>query len=259
MQALILFTLLPLQPHFSFPTGGTATEEIFLRWFHFISGFIWIGLLYFSNLAGLPAFSALDPATRSKAYPEVMSRVMWWIRWSALFTVLFGLRYFMVILKADATNAGNPSLEWKWLGEWFLVWIVAYAILYPLQMPWGGKIEHRWLRAVLIAVVVIAASWVVLDLNGGPQTSNSHLSISVGGGLGLVMLMNAWGIVWRAQKRLIAWTRVSVETGTPMPPEAERLRAWSNFASRTAFWLSFPMLFFMGAADHYPFLSSITD
>jgi hypothetical protein len=25
------------------------------------------------------------------------------------------------------------------------------------------------------------------------------------------------------------------------------------------FWLSFPMLFFMGAADHYPFLSNIAD
>ena len=65
--------------------------------------------------------------------------------------------------------------------------------------------------------------------------------------------------IWRVQKRLIAWTRASSENGTPMPSEAERLRAWSNFAARTAFWFSFPMLFFMGAADHYPFLSGITD
>jgi uncharacterized membrane protein len=126
-------------------------------------------------------------------------------------------------------------------------------------MPWKGVVELRWLRAALIAVVVIAASWIVLDLNSSPQSSNSHLSISVGGGLGLVMLLNVWGVVWRVQKRLIAWTRANATDGTPMPAEAERLRAWSNFAARTAFWLSFPMLFFMGAADHYPFLSGITD
>jgi uncharacterized membrane protein len=80
------------------------------------------------------------------------------------------------------------------------------------------------------------------------------LAISVGGGLGLVMLLNTWGIVWRAQKRLIAWAKVSAEQGTPMPPEAERLMRWTFLAARTGFWLSFPMLFFMGAAGHYPFL-----
>jgi len=259
MKILLLYSLIYLQPHFFFPTGGTATEEIFLRWFHFVAGFIWIGLLYFFNLVGTPTMKALDATSRGKVFPVLMSRAMWWFRWSGLLTVLFGVRYFMVILKADAINAGNPALQWRWLGEWFLVWIVAYAFLYPLQMPWKGVIEFRWIRAGLIAIVVMVASWVVLDLNGGPQSSNSHLSISVGGGLGLVMLLNAWGIVWRVQKRLIAWTRASVENGTPMPPEAGRLQAWSTFASRTAFWLSFPMLFLMGAADHYPFLSSITD
>ena len=77
--------------------------------------------------------------------------------------------------------------------------------------------------------------------------------------VGLVMLLNTWVVVWRVQKRLIAWTRASVEHGTPMPPEAERTVRWGFVASRVGFWLSFPMLFLMAAADHYPFLSSITD
>jgi len=259
MKVYLFCALATFAPHISFPTGGTATEEIFLRWFHFIAGFIWIGLLYFFNLVGTPAMKELDASSRGKVFPVLMKRAMWWFRWSALFTVLFGLRYFMVILKADATNLGNPAMQWRWLGEWFLVWVIAYVFIYALQMPWGGAVELRGLRGVLISAVVIAASWIVLDLNSGPQSSNSHLSISVGGGLGLVMLLNVWGVVWRVQKRLIAWTRASAENGTPMPPEAERMRAWSNFAARTAFWISFPMLFFMGAADHYPFLSSITD
>jgi uncharacterized membrane protein len=79
----------------------------------------------------------------------------------------------------------------------------------------------------------------------------------VGGGFGFLMLMNAWGVVWRVQKRLINWTRASSEQGTPMPPQAAHFARWSFLASRVAFWLSFPMLFFMGAAEHYPFLSGI--
>jgi uncharacterized membrane protein len=114
-------------------------------------------------------------------------------------------------------------------------------------------------RTIAIAIIVIAASWIALDLNGGPHSSNGHLAINVGGGIGLLMLMNTWGVVWRAQKRLIAWTRASVEQGTPMPAEAERLARWSYIASRVGFWLSFPMLFFMAAAEHYPFLSGIAD
>jgi uncharacterized membrane protein len=244
-------------PHFSFPQGAAPNEEIVLRWIHFVSGIIWIGLLYFFNLVGTPTMKALDPATRGKFYPLLMSRAMAWFRWSALVTVVVGLRYYTILLSADAQNAGQPGLALRWLGEWFLLWLLAYVVLYALQMPFGGVLSSGWLRAILIAVVVVAASWVILVWNAGPESSNAHLAISVGGGLGLIMLLNAWGIVWRVQKRLIAWNRANAENGTPIPEKAAKMIAFANIASRTAFWLSFPMLFFMGAAEHYPFLSSI--
>ena len=247
-----------LAPHFSFPRGP-AVEQIALRWMHFIGGFMWIGLLYFFNLVGFPTMKQLDASVRGKVFPVLMSRAMGWFRWSAFWTVAAGLRYYWMILAADAQNAGNPHLALRWFGEWFAVWMVAYALIYPFQLPTTGILDSPWVRTIAIAAIVIAAALVVLDLNGGPQSSNSHLSISVGGGIGLLMLLNTWGVVWRAQKKLIEWTRASVENGTPMPEEAARLARWSFIASRVGFWLSFPMLFFMGAADHYPFLSSITD
>ncbi|PYU16661.1 MAG: hypothetical protein DMG37_01860 [Acidobacteria bacterium] len=160
-------------------------------------------------------------------------------------------------LGADARNAGDPSLVGKWFGWWFLVWLVAYAFIYALQLPAKGTLDSPWVRSIGVAVVVVAASWLILALNGGPAVSNPHLAISVGGGLGLIMLLNTWGVVWRVQKRLIAWSRASSEQGTPMPPEAERLMRWNYLTARTSFWLSFPMLFFMAAASHYPFLSSV--
>jgi uncharacterized membrane protein len=244
-------------PHFSFPQDVAANEEIFLRWTHFVSGIIWIGLLYFFTLIGRPAMMSLEPATRGKIYPVLMSRAMAWFRWSAVVTVLVGLRYYFILLQADAHNAGQPGLVGKWLGEWFFVWLVSYVILYALQMPFGGPLGNGWIRAFLIALVVVAASWISLEVNSGPDSSNAHLAISTGGGLGLLMLLNVWGIVWRAQKRMIAWTRAYAENGTPIPADAQRMMRWSYLASQTAFWLSFPMLFFMGAAEHYPFLGSI--
>jgi uncharacterized membrane protein len=245
-----------LEPYFSFPQGP-AIELIMLRWLHFIFGIIWIGLLYFFNLVGFPTMKQLEAPVRAKLYPVLMTRAMNWFRWSALITVLVGLRYYFTILSADAHNSGNSSLALRWFGWWLLVWLVAYALIYPFQLPSKGILNSPWLRTIAIAAIVIAASWLVLDLNKGSEVSNAHLCIAVGGGIGFLMLMNTWGVVWRVQKRLIAWTRASAEQGTPMPPEAERLARWGFLASRVGFWLSFPMLFFMGAAEHYPFLSSI--
>jgi uncharacterized membrane protein len=245
------------QPHFSFPLGATPNEEIVLRWIHFVSGFIWIGLLYFFNLVGFPTMKQLEPPVRGRIFPVLMTRAMWWFRWSAAVTVLVGMRYFFILLLADAQNSGRRSLALEWFGWWLLVWVIAYGLIYPFQLPSKGIMGHAWVRTIAIAIIVIAASWAVLRLNASEQSSNSHLAISVGGGLGLLMLLNTWGVVWRVQKRLIAWTRTSVEQGAAMPAEAEQMARWSSVASRVGFWLSFPMLFFMGAAEHYPFLSSV--
>ena len=110
------------------------------------------GLLYFFNLVGVPTMKQLEPAVRAKMFPVLMTRAMWWFRWSALVTVLVGLRYFSEILAVDAQNAGNPALAWRWLGWWLLVWLVAYALIYPLQLPSKGVLNNPWVRAIAISV-----------------------------------------------------------------------------------------------------------
>jgi uncharacterized membrane protein len=259
----MIFVLLALsfpawKPHFSFIENPVANEMMALRWLHLIFGIIWIGLLYFFNLILTPAMKQVDPAARVKIYPALMSKAMAWFRWSALVTVLVGLRYFQLHLVADARLAGDQSLAAKWLGWWLLVWVVAYVFIYAFQLPAKRVLNSPWVRGIAIAIVVAAASWLVMALNGGAAVSNAHLAISVGGGLGLVMLLNTWGVVWRVQKKLIAWARASAEQGVPMPPEAERMMRWGFLTARVSFWLSFPMLFFMAAASHYPFLSTIS-
>jgi uncharacterized membrane protein len=57
------------------------------------------------------------------------------------------------------------------------------------------------------------------------------------------MLLNVWGIIWPANKRIIA----ALQGGPPAAPELARQ---AFIASRTNAWLSLPMLLFMGTASH---------
>jgi uncharacterized membrane protein len=253
----LIMTFPAWRPHFHFLSDPAANELMALRWLHFIFGIIWIGLLYFFNLVLTPSMRTLEPGVRVKVYPALMSRAMGWFRWSALVTVLVGMRYFFSMLVTDARNSGDAGLAVRWFGWWVLVWLVAYEGIYFFQLPAKGIRNSVWVRVVGIGALSITASWIVMALNGGERVSNSHLAISVGGGLGFIMLLNTWGVVWRAQKRLILWARTAAEQGTPMPPEAERLMRWTFLTARTSLWLSFPMLFLMGASSHYPFLSTV--
>ena len=62
--------------------------------------------------------------------------------------------------------------------------------------------------------------------------------------------------MWRMQKKIIRWTEGMPAKGEAMPPEAAKLARLTFLASRLNFWLSFPMLFFMGAASHYIMFSA---
>ena len=237
------------------PEGMDVQEQIVLRWLHLLAGTTWIGILYFFNLVNVPVMKALDAPTKGKVIPVLMTKALWWFRWGAVVTVLVGFRYFMIYASSDASAAHDSGLMWRWLGIWFLVWVVAWAIINLLLMPKQGALNNGRLLTVLISFVVTVASGVVLRLLSHPGASNRMLSIAVGGGLGLVMLLNVWGIIWRCQKKIIAWTKANAEQGTPMPPEAAKLARQAFLASRTNFWLSFPMLFFMAASTHYQLFS----
>ena len=252
---ILALGLIFLKLNVQFPQGIGDQEQIVLRWVHFVAGITWVGLLYFFNLVNVPLMKALDGPTKGKVVPVLMPKALWWFRWAAVVTWLAGFRYFMILAKADAVNAGSRGLMWRWLGIWLVAWLLAFVIIFALLRPTEGALNNGWVLTLLIGFVTMATSWLVLSLLGDPAVSNRTLSISVGGGLGTIMLLNVWGIIWRCQKKLIAWTRANAERGTPMPPEAAQLARQAFLASRANFWLSFPMLFFMAAASHYPFLS----
>jgi len=111
------------------------------RWLHMISGTMWIGLLYYFNVAQIPALAA---ANADKGGPGgagiskyVAPRALLWFRWAAVVTALSGI----IFIELDYRAAGGGLAQvlmlqepyvtigiGSWLGlimlfnVWVLIW-----------------------------------------------------------------------------------------------------------------------------------------
>jgi uncharacterized membrane protein len=234
----------------NFPTDFNTNLLMLFRWLHFIAGITWIGLLYFFNLVNVPFMKELDPATRGKVLPSLMSRALWWFRWASVLTVLMGLAYWGSVVASDARNGGASS--GVPMASFFVIWTVTWALMYACQIPGKGALDKGPVLAVIYVVIVLAASWLFLRFNAHGWESNRLLAIGIGGGMGWVMMLNVWGVIWRAQKKIIKWTAENAANGAAIPDKAKYLSRQIFLTSRASFWMSFPLLFLMGAASHYP-------
>lgn len=223
---------------------GTEALALILRWFHFLAGITWVGLLYFFNLVNVPFMKQVDAGMKPKVFQYLTMPALQLFRWSALLTVFFGFWYWgQILVGPDASRAGKSA--GATIGLFWLIWIVAWAILYFVI----SKTPGGYALGLIVAVVVIVAGWLFVNFTPVGQDDNHVLSIGVGGGLGVIMLLNVWGIIWRNNKKIIRGTIA----GTP-PSDGATLARQAFLASRTNLFLSVPMLFFMAAASHYGIL-----
>jgi len=237
LTALVMFWMMPTHT-------GTEALAFIVRWFHFIAGITWIGLLYFFNLVNVPFMKQVDAAMKPKVFQYMTMPTLQLFRWSALVTVLLGFFYWQhIFVEPDAARMGVSPLST--IGLFWLVWIVAWAILYFVI----SKAPSGYLLGALTTVVVIAAGWLFVNFTPVGKDDNHVLSIGVGGGMGIIMMFNVWGIIWRNQKAIIRGTL----SGTP-PANGAVLARQAFLASRTNFFLSVPLLFFMAASSHYGIL-----
>jgi uncharacterized membrane protein len=222
----------------------TPTEALamLLRWTHFIAGIMWVGLLYFFNLINIPFMKQVDAAMKPKVFQYLTLPTLQWFRWSSLVTVFVGFWYWaQIYVGPDAERAGMSP--WGTIGLFLVIWIATWAILYLtiVKMAPSG-----WVLGAITAVLVILAGWLFVKFTPVGQDDNHVLSIGIGGGFGVIMMMNVWGIIWRNNKAIIQGTLA----GTP-PANAAVLARQAFLASRTNFFLSVPLLFFMAASYHY--------
>lgn len=84
---------------FSDPFGPLS---VLTRGAHVLAGITWIGLLYFFNFVQTPAYAQLTDGARSEALRTLTFRALWWFRWAALLTFLFGV--MLVGIQGDGEN-----------------------------------------------------------------------------------------------------------------------------------------------------------
>ena len=235
------------------PPSGSDFAHIIVRWLHFVAGITWVGMLYFFNLVNVPLQKKLDADTKKKVNPDLLLPALWFFRWGAVITVLAGLMYYaMYILGTDVNNANNLGggqlNVWVLLLEWLTYPIVLFLIEFLIIKKVPALIKDGRVFAIVMLILVAVVTFgivkffpAMMTVGGQSYASNKTLSIGVGGAYGILMLLNVWGIIWPANKRIIG----ALQGG---PAAAPTLARQAFIASRTNAWLSLPMLLFMGTS-----------
>jgi len=105
------------------------------RWGHFLAGITWIGLLYYLNFCHVPVFASLSADTKAELTKDgsIVRRVLWWFRWGAMLTFIFGLLLLAGLAKMNSVSTdimiGATFGIIMWFNVWFIIWPAQKKIL----------------------------------------------------------------------------------------------------------------------------------
>ena len=109
--------------------------ESLYAWGHFLAGITWIGILYYFNFMQVPFLKVVKPETKAEAFQHLVPNALWWFRWSALVTWIFG-----AVLLMSQHRFGNAFMlqgqdavigMGAWLGTIMLLNV--WGIIWPNQ------------------------------------------------------------------------------------------------------------------------------
>ena len=133
--ALLLFLGLYLA------SDGFTFDRYFFSWlfryFHVLSGVMWIGLLWYLNFVQIPSMPKISDEQKPAITKVIAPKVLFWFRWAAIATILTGLLvaylngylYQSIILGIGSDYGKNTAIGISmWLGiimaynVWFIIW-----------------------------------------------------------------------------------------------------------------------------------------
>jgi len=132
--------------------GGWAFDQLFWSWlfryFHVLSGVMWIGLLWYLNFVQIPSMPKIPDEQKPAIGKVIAPAVLFWFRWAALSTIITGLivaylnGYIHEALALGIGSGGGKSTAigiGMWLGliMAFNVWV----IIWPNQKKVLGIVE----------------------------------------------------------------------------------------------------------------------
>ena len=121
--------------------GDLSFDRLFWSWlfryFHVISGVMWIGLLWYLNFVQIPSMPKFTDEQKTAITKVIAPAVLFWFRWAALATIVTGLivaylnGYVHQALALGIGSGGGKSTAigiGMWLGlimafnVWFIIW-----------------------------------------------------------------------------------------------------------------------------------------
>ena len=124
-----------------FAGGNWAFDQLFWSWlfryFHVLSGIMWIGLLWYLNFVQIPSMPKIPDDQKPAIGKIIAPAVLFWFRWAAFATILTGLivaylnDYVHQALALGITSGGGKDTAigiGMWLGlimaynVWFVIW-----------------------------------------------------------------------------------------------------------------------------------------
>ena len=124
-----------------FSGGDWAFDRLFWSWlfryFHVLSGVMWIGLLWYLNFVQIPSMPKFTDEQKPAITKVIAPAVLFWFRWAALVTIVTGLIVAYLngyVHQALILGIGSGGGKYTaigigmWLGlimafnVWFIIW-----------------------------------------------------------------------------------------------------------------------------------------
>jgi uncharacterized membrane protein len=137
MLAIIVWIIYGVIQSFSF---DKSAWQFLFRYFHVLSGVMWIGLLWYLNFVQIPNMPKIPDEQKPAIGKVIAPAVLFWFRWSAMSTIVTGIvlallnGYFVQAITVGLVAPDGYSVGFTligigmWLGTimWFNVWFVIW-------------------------------------------------------------------------------------------------------------------------------------
>jgi len=107
-------------------------STFFMRWLHFMSGVMWIGLLWYFNFVQIPSMPKIPDEQKPAISKVIAPTALFWFRYAALATVVTGLLLAMmsgyIVAALTLSRPFHPIGIGMWLAllmaynVWFIIW-----------------------------------------------------------------------------------------------------------------------------------------
>ncbi len=178
-----------------------------LRWFHFLAGIIWIGILYYFNFIQTPFFgSDLGAGAKAAMTRGLLPNALWWFRWGAMVTFATGVLILLMKFGHDGVPLSSGYMTriltggllgtLMWANVWFVIWPAQQVVIANANAVAGGgqadpTAAARGARAGLASRTNALLSISMLFFMAAASHFNSlTASLDAGGGrLGLYWIL----------------------------------------------------------------------